>query len=243
MKRMVEMMQSDFVGSKVEIDEIYDDGILARTEGVVMLAGSERFLRQHGVSVNATTDFKDVDENNEILYISIDGKLAARYYLKYKADTEFIKLVNALGACGISVGIRTRNPGISSDIIARRCPELKYKVYTIKTPAKDESEQSLTKSTTDSGLVAAGKALSLAYPLLACRDLKTYYKIDMIIRIVSAALGVAGVIANAIMANSADLNVLSVLLYQCFWFLPTALFGIFHFKHRSKKKKFKIVYR
>ena len=65
----------------------------------------------------------------------------------------------------------------------------------------------------------------------------------MFIRIISAALGVAGVILNAIMANSADLNVLSVLLYQSFWFLPTILFGIFHFKHRSKKKKFKIVYR
>ena len=243
MKRMVEMMQSDFVGSKVEIDEIFDDGISARTEGVVMLAGSDRFLKQHGVAVNTTTDFKDVDENNEILYISIDGKLAARYYLKYKADTEFIKLVNALGARGISVGIRTRNPGINSDIIARRCPELKYKVYTIKTPAKDENEQNLSRATTDSGLVAAGKALSLAYPLLACRDIKTYYKIDMFIRIISAALGVTGVVLNAIMANSADLNVLSVLLYQSFWFLPTILFGIFHFKHRSKKKKFKIVYR
>ena len=243
MKRMVEMMQSDFAGSEVEINEIFDDGISARTEGVEMLAGSAQFLRQHGVEVDERTDFKDVDEDNEVLYVSIDGKLAARYYLKYKPDMEFIKLVNALGARGISVGIRTRNPGINSDIIARRCPELRYKVYTIKTPAKNENELELKRVTTDSGIVASGKALSLAYPLLACCDLKRYYKVDMFIRIISAVLGTAVVIANAITSGSSDLNVLTALLYQCFWLLPTALFGLFHFKHRSKKKKFKIVYR
>ena len=243
MKRMVEAMQSDFVGSEVEIDEIFDDGISAYTSGVKMLAGSAQFLVQHGVAVDENTDFKDVDETNEVLYVSIDGKLAARYYLKYKADTEFIKLVNALGARGISVGIKTRNPGINSDIIARRCPELKYKVYTIKTPAKDESEQNLSKVTTDSGIVAAGKASSLAYPLLACCDLKKYYKFDMILRIASATLGAATVVANAITSGSAELSIISALLYQCVWMLPSILFGIFHFKHRSKKKKFKIVYR
>ena len=243
MKRMVEMMQGDFVGSAVLIDEIFDDGIAAHTEDAKMLAGSAQFLIQHGVAVDEETDFKDVDETNEVLYVSIDGKLAARYYLKYKADAEFIKLVNALGARGISVGIRTRNPGINSDIIARRCPELRYKVYTIKAPSKDENEQNLRRSTTDSGIVAAGKASSLAYPLLACCDLKKYYKVDMIVRIVSAALGAATVIANAITAGSANIGIISALLYQCVWMAPSLLFGILHFKHRSKKKKFKIVYR
>ena len=243
MKRMVEMMQSDFIGSTVEIDEIFDDGISATAGEVKMLAGSAQFLIQHGIAVDEATDFKDVDENNEVLYVSIDGKLAARYYLKYKADPEFIKLVNALGSRGISVGIRTRNPGINSDIIARRCPELKYKVYTIKTPAKDEGEQNFVRNTTDSGIVAAGKASGLAYPLLACCDLKKYYKVDMIMRIVSAVLGAAAVIANAIMAGSADMGIISALLYQCVWMIPSFLFGILHFKHRSKKKKFKIVYR
>ena len=243
MKRMVEMMQGDFVGSAVLIDEIFDDGIAAHTEDAKMLAGSAQFLIQHGVAVDEETDFKDVDETNEVLYVSIDGKLAARYYLKYKADAEFIKLVNALGARGISVGIRTRNPGINSDIIARRCPELRYKVYTIKAPSKDENEQNLRRSTTDSGIVAAGKASSLAYPLLACCDLKKYYKVDMIVRIVSAALGAATVIANAITAGSANIGIISALLYQCVWMAPSLLFGMLHFKHRSKKKKFKIVYR
>ena len=91
--------------------------------------------------------------------------------------------------------------------------------------------------------MAAGKALGLAYPLLACCDLKKYYKVDMIIRIVSAVLGAAAVIANAIMAGSADMDIISALLYQCVWMIPSFLFGILHFKHRSKKKKFKIVYR
>ena len=242
MKKMVEVMQGDFAGSEAEIDEVFDDGVSMVAEGARMLAGSAQFLRQHGIEVDEATDFMDVDESNEVLYVSIDGKLAARYYLKYKPETEFIKLANALGARGISVGIRTRNPGINSDIIARRCPEMRYKVYTIKSRDRFENDTAV-KSTTDSGLVATGSELSLAYPLLAACDLKKYYKVDRYVRIVSAALGVVAIIINAILGSAENVSALNVVAHQLLWCLPTLLFGLFHFKHRSKRKKFKIVYR
>lgn len=243
MKRMVEVMQADFVGDDVYIDEVFDDGISAIAADARMLAGSPQFLRQHGVEVDEQNDFNDVDDTNEVLYISIDGKLAARYYLKYKADMEFVKLVNALGNRGISVGIRTRNPSINSDIIARRCPEMKYKVYTIKGASANEGAGEAYGGVTDSGLVATGKALSLAYPLLACCDLKKYYKVDMFIRIASAVVGGIFVVATAIMGRTLNISIFNILIYQLVWLLPSLLFGLLHFKHRSKRKKNKIVYR
>ena len=244
MKRMVEVMQGDFRSAEVKIDEIFDDGISAIADGSIMLAGSAQFLVQHGVAVDCTDDdFSDADASNEVLYVSIDGKLAARYYLKYKADMEFIKLVNELGARGISVGIRTRNPGINSDIIARRCPEMKYKVYTIKSQMQTDVESQQGKKTTDSGIVAVEKTASLAYPLLACCDLKKYYKIDKVVRIASAAIGALVVAVHVILGAQQLLSPFVVLIYQAFWFLPTVLFGIIHFRHRSKRKKIKILHR
>ena len=243
MKRMVEVMHSGISDSNVVIDEIFDDGISARADGVEMLAGSAQFLRNHGVEVETVNSFKDNDGSNEVLYVSIDGKLAARYYLKYKADPEFIKLVNELGARGVSVGIRTVNPAVNSDIIARRCQGLRYKIYTIKAPVKTKDEAEMRRATTDSGIVALGRSLCLAYPLLACCDIKTYYKVDMFVRIASAAIGSLAVIINATTAGGTEGALLMTLLYQVAWFLPTVLFGVLHFNHRSKKKKFKIVYR
>ena len=242
MKTMVESMQSDFVGAEVALNEVFDDGISAVADGASMLAGSAQFLRQHGVEVDESVDFNDVDESNEVLYVAIDGRLAARYYLKYKADTEFIKLVNALGDRGVSVGLKTRNPAINSDIIARRCPELKYKVYTIKgqTANRDGGD---SQSVTDSGLVANGKASSLIYPLLVCCDLKKYYTVDMFIRFVSMAVAVMLITAGAILGVTSQFDVVTVMAYQLLWFLPSILFGIFHFKHHSKRKKFRIIYR
>ena len=243
MRRMVEVMQSGVSDSNVVIDEIFDDGISARADGVEMLAGSAQFLRNHGVEVEPINSFKDNDGANEVLYVSIDGKLAARYYLKYKADPEFIKLVNELGARGVSVGIRTVNPAVNSDIIARRCQGLRYKIYTIKAPAKTKDEAEMRRSTTDSGIVALGRSLCLAYPLLACCDIKRYYKVDMFIRIASAAMGALAVIINAATSGGTEAGLLMTLLYQAVWLLPTVLFGVLHFNHRSKKKRFKIVYR
>ena len=242
MRTMVESMQSDFVGKDVSVREVFDDGISAVADGSDMLAGSAQFLRQHGVDVDESVDFNDVDESNEVLYVSIDGRLAARYYLKYKADVEFIKLVNALGARGISVGIKTRNPAINSDIIARRCPELKYKVYTIKSQTAI-GDADACQTVTDSGLVANGKASSLIYPLLVCCDLKKYYKVDMFIRFASTAVAAVMISVGAILGITNHINAVLVMAYQLFWFLPPILFGFFHFKHHSKRKKFRIVYR
>ncbi len=241
MKRMVEVMQGDFIDAEVKINEVFDDGVSATADGAEMLAGSARFLRQHGVEVNEKNDFKDVDETNEVLYVSIGGKVAARYYLKYRPDPEFVKLVNALGARGISVGVKTVNPGINSEIIARRCPDLRYKVYTIKSGGgrKDATAQSIT----DSGIVATEKPKQLIYPLLAAFDLKRYYKVDMILRIILASVSaiVSGVLAFGV--GTDNVSPLAVILCQVICLLPATLYGLVHFRHRAKRKRIRIIYK
>ena len=160
------------------INGVFDDGISATVDGSEMLAGSAEFLALHGIKVNAKRDARDSDESNGVLYVSIDGKLAARYYIKYRPDRDFVRMVNMLGDIGVAVGIRTGNPSVNSDIIAKRCPEMRYKVYTIKSRTAVMEDIDSDRETTESGLYAKNKAVFLSAPLAAVKGLKKIYRND-----------------------------------------------------------------
>lgn len=223
LRRMVETSGETEENGRVEIVSIFDDGISAVVNSEEMLVGSARFLEFNNITVNASTDYRDADESNEILYVAISGKLAARYYIKYQADPDFVDAVNMLGAKGISVGIRTRNPSVNSKIIAKRCPEMKYKVYTIKSVSDDEKDLASHKASTDSGIISHGKAARLARPLVMAIMLKKYYKIDTYIRCASAAIGIVWIMTFAAMGRIGELSSLTAALYQLVWLVPCAI--------------------
>lgn len=235
LSRMVEAQDAQDRDGVI-ITGIFDDGISAEVDGAQMLAGSARFLEINGISTSATRDHRDADSSNEILYIVIDGKLAARYYIKYLPDPDFVEAVNLLGDKGISVGIRTRNPGVNSRIIEKRCPEMKYKVYTVRSVADDEKDLTSHKSVTESAIVAHGKASRLAQPLVAAISLKKCYKADMYVRIASAIVGALAVIAFAIMGRVGDLGAFWAVIYQLIWLAPSGLALALMMKKKSKDK-------
>ena len=236
LSRMVETRESGDDGEGVTITGIFDDGVSADVDSVKMLAGSARFLEINGVETSAVRDHRDADTSNEILYIAIDGKLSARYYIKYLPDPDFVETVNLLGDRGISVGIRTRNPGVNSRIIEKRCPEMKYKVYTVRSVADSEKDLNSYKSVTESEMVAHGKACRLVYPLIAALALKKCYKADMYVRIISAIVGVFTVIAFVGMGRVGDIGAFWAVAYQLIWLVPSAFAMLLMMKKKGKDR-------
>ncbi|MCI6501846.1 MAG: hypothetical protein MSA49_01245 [Clostridia bacterium] len=231
--RMVEAAGVKPEGAPAEIHGVFDNGISAFVDGSEMLAGSARFLELHGVELLTSEDERDVSEDNEILYIAIDGELAARYYLQYRPAPDFVKAVNLLGNRGIAVGIRTKNPAINSDIVARRCPRMQYKIYTIKSFATSEADLTSYKTRSDSSLCAIGRATELAYPLMAALDIKKYYKADRYIRVISTVVGALVAVSFALFGLLDQFNAVQMAIYQAAWTLPTLAYSFLKFsKHR-----------
>lgn len=228
--RLVELPRERDVMAEVRINGVFDDGISATVDGDEMMAGSARFLSLHGISLPSDRDERDSDRSNEVLYISIGGAVAARYYIKYRPDRDFVKVLNRLGDGGVAVGIRTRNPGVNADIIARRCPDLKYRVYTIKSSSRGEDDLSSRRANTESGLFARGKAIYLAYPLLAAKKIRRIYRADRYVRIVSTVIGGATVVLLAMFGMLHEFNSLQAALYQLAWLIPTVAVSLISFK-------------
>jgi hypothetical protein len=235
MKKLVELSDT-FDGDDVIINDIFDDGISATVESSEILAGSARFLEINGVDPSSASDYRDADGNNEVLYIAIDGSLAARYYIKYLPDPDFVKAVNKLGDKRIAVGIKTCNPGINSNIILRRCPEMKYKIYAIKSGYDCADEIDSHRALTDGDLISAKKSVFLAYPLLACLALKKYYKSDVVFRWIGAAIGALTAVCIALAGRGLDINSLGISIYQLLWFVPSAVAALIDFRRDGIEK-------
>ena len=229
MKKLVEIPDASD-GDDVIIKDIFDDGVSATVESSEMLVGSARFLEINGVDPTATSDYRDADGNNEVLYVAINGSLAARYYIKYLPDPDFVKAVNKLGDKRIAVGIKTCNPGINSNIILRRCPEMKYKIYAIKSGYDSADELESHRVLTDGDLISVKKSVFLAYPLLACLALKKYYKSDAVFRWVSAAVGALVALCIALAGRGLDINSLGIAIYQLLWFAPSLAAALIDFR-------------
>jgi hypothetical protein len=230
--RTVRLDEREYRYGDVEITGIFDDGIMATVDGSEMLAGSARFLELYGVPVSASSDEKDVDPTNGILYVSIDGRLAARYYIKYRPERDFVRMVNILGEMGVSVGVRTHNPAINTDVIAARCPELRYKVYAVKTGSGEKDDLISEREETHSGICGNGRAVSLSAPFIAAKRLKKIYSLDKILRIAAASAGGAFVIIMSLLGFVREFNSVQSTLYQLAWLIPSAILAVLAFCRR-----------
>jgi hypothetical protein len=161
-----------------------------------------------------------------VLYVSIDGRLAARFYINYRPDKDFVKAVNMLGDMGVAVGVRSHNPAINSDTIAARCPMLRYKVYAIKTGSGEEDDLSSKRETTESGICANRKAACLSIPFIAARRIKKIYEVDKKLRIVAAAAGGLFVILMWLFGMIHEFNSVWAAIYQLAWMIPTAILSL-----------------
>ena len=141
-------------------------------------------MTAQGIEVGAERD--DV-EDVSVMYTACDGVLCAKMYIKYQIDEEFVKTAISSNKNGLIIGIRTFDPNISNDLLAKITGFEKHDVRVIKLSNPKEVPTHTPKK--DARIVSKGRSSALLKAIPVCKRISTIRKVIKALKIVASVLG------------------------------------------------------
>ena len=206
-----------------ELLEIRKNGVDASVDGSQVLVGSAAFLRSLGYRPPVAEGDEALEYQNQIniMYIAIDGALAAKIYVEYRLDAEFEDMVRALYRSGMCIGIRTLDPNIDDVMLDRRIKLSKYPVRVLKCQKAEELGK--TEERMQAGVVSRKSVKSLLHTLTYCDKVLQITRLNLVVGLISMIAGLAITTLMFVFGNSASVSPIWLALYQLFWLIPTAV--------------------
>ena len=91
---------------------------MEQPERVVLVGTGEYMLENEFVPVEDNIDETFTGSMGSIMYMAIDGTLAAKFYIKYSVNSEFEKTLRAFYDAGVCVAVKTLDPCVTTELVS-----------------------------------------------------------------------------------------------------------------------------
>lgn len=202
--------------------ECANDGLCIAMEGRNYFLGKKSYMRRYRLECPAD-DGDDAYErtNGSIMYVVVNDKLAAKLYIKYTVNPLFDTLLKEMYKANLCVGIKTLDPNINNDLIARAISFRKCPISVLRSSSPQEVAGQVP--TIDSGIVCSSSLHSFLTMFALCDKTRHITKSNFIISTVSVFLSFAAVAFLAITGDVGAITSLHAVAFQLFWLLPVWL--------------------
>ena len=208
----------------VELIKIHSDGIEALVDGKSsILIGNSAFMKNKGFKPKQTDEDDQRVENGEtsILYMAIDGILCAKFYMKYNITKRFETFVNEMYENATTVGIRTLDPGVSEEMIARIRKD-KETIISVVRPTVNDLVPIGRRS--DSGIITAKNSHMIARILALCGRVKRINHLCALLRIGSMVLSLVAVCVLLFTGLLTRIPAALIVIYHLLWLIPSSVY-------------------
>ena len=206
---------------QVKIRETEPDGICAVVDGRNIVIGTPEYMDRQCFTTSFEKDDEDYRGLSEkrIFYLACDEVIIAKFYVQYAMSADFNDIIRYFSAAGINISIRTADPCLDDGVIygAQRRKK-KFTVKVVKGCLPEPMQQSI--SAKKAGIISYGSSKELAIALLLGKKLESVKRVNLILKIVSAILGVAVMTLVLFSGKAPGMFSAFLVLYQLFWLLP-----------------------
>lgn len=205
----------------VEIMDISQDGIEAVISGKHIFYGKASYLHKNNFEPVYEEDDQRIELSGEacISYLVCNDEVAAKVYVHYGIDPDFIAISKQLFHAGMCIGIKSFDPNIDDSLLGRYINLSKYAVKVLK--CRYLSDKTTTEERSDSGIVSKKSPKSLLKTLALCDKVNSVTKLSMFVKAMAILLAF-GISIFTLMKGSGfgDFGGLYIAAYQLFWMIP-----------------------
>ena len=206
----------------------YEDGkgISGWVSGHRVLIGNRALLEEHHITP-PSRDFekKNLVDDKQILYLASGGQLVSMFPLTYKTDRRRTVELCRLEDNGVSFLVRTCDPNITPELIAR-CFQLdKGSINVLPTRLGDVYVRAgeNTKAPATAWMATKGRPTALMRLLTVCIRQRGNISLAVALQYVAVILGFTLVAFLSCFSGLPKLSTLFLLLYELFWGLAIVI--------------------
>ena len=201
----------------VELVNCLDDGIEALVDGKRILVGKASFLAKYNIFAR---DDESDDKKYNHMYIAEDNFLSAKFYIKYSLDVDFENVIARMAGCGICAVLKTYDPNIDNELLARHIDTSKYPIRVVKLGVDDKSAE--VADAISSGVVSISGAKSTVDATVTAERLYNIRSSTNSVKILALIIGVILSVFVTVFKISPFHSGI-IVLYQLLWMIPTLI--------------------
>ena len=203
-------------------DWTYEDrqGIVGRVDGKTICIGNRSLLINRRMQVPAREEESQyASGGQQVVYIGVDGQVAALLVLTYGADRRRKNELQRLEDSGVSVIVRTTDPNVTAQLVSRLFGVDTASVGILDARLGDEYKKLVEKPIprADAAVATKGRMESLLSVLSACVEEKRTVHMVVAVQTAAVVLGFVLVAFLACFGATGQLSSLILFLFQLFW--------------------------
>ena len=214
---------------------IEDNGVSGVLEGNKICAGTEEYMRAHGIAI-PEDDYRTnplSTDSTKVMYGAEDGEVYVKFFIRYSFSEEFTMLLPELKDKKIVPLIYTRDPNITTDLL--KILTLGEDIIRVMKKYTPRSSEEKTYRRIDSGIVTHGDKNSAVNMVLLAKRYAAFQSslasTELISMIVGAVLAVVLAIGDMLVLPTTLLA-----LWQVVWCVVLCIRSKRYFRHRSDRE-------
>lgn len=205
------------LSAEVRLLRAEEGGIIASVDGHEVCVGRGEYMLSRGIRMY----YDPEDEQSllggkiNIMYAAEDGRLVAKFYVRYKMDEDFERDVEELHKRGIRAIIRTYDPNITEGLVAGISYTERFDVRVVRKTVDQQNDFAADRL--NSGIVCKTSCRDILRTLFACRRMCQVIRIGENCNLLVACFGM--LLSLLLCSFGVIFSVPSVFLalYQLLW--------------------------
>lgn len=185
-----------------------------------VLVGNRDLLVHHNVET-PDKDLEDKYKSNgrNVIYLAIEGKIAAMFVVVYKANQETARYMRELEKDGITIFFRTSDANITEKFLEREF-QLPANVVKIINPVAGDmfsKVKSRRAERSDAKIIHDGGIKTMLAALHGTFVINSFVNSSRLIQLIASVIGAVIMALFTFMSAVAQIGVLQIILYQIIW--------------------------
>ena len=185
-----------------------------------VLVGNRELLMHHNVEIpDKELEDKYRSSGKNVIYLALEGKIAAMFVVTYKADEETAKYMRHLEKDGITIFFRTSDANINEEFLENEFG-LPSDVIKIINPVAGEMFTKVKNEAherSDAKIIHNGSVITMLKAIHSALGINSFINISRVVQLVSAFLGVVLVVLLAFLSGLSQVGVWQIIIYQTMW--------------------------
>ena len=184
------------------------------------LVGNRDLLVHHNVETpdrELEEKYKQMGKN--VIYLAIEGKIAAMFIVVYKANQETAKYIRELEKDGLTIFFRTSDANITERFLEHEfgLPENVVKIINPVAGDMFTKISSTEKDRTDAKIIHDGTTRTMISALHGAFVINSFVNSSKLIQLIASIIGVIIVALLTFLSGLSQIGVWQILMYQAVW--------------------------
>ncbi len=185
-----------------------------------VLVGNRDLLIKHNVDVQSKEEEAGYTKNgNKVLYLAVEGKVAAMFIVGYFANEKTAKYMRFLEKSGVNILVRTTDANVTEELVEQRFGLPKNFIKVIN-PVAGVMLRELRLSEVETEpcrILANGKLNSFLHAICNALMIKERSKIAVLLQYIGVGIGVLLMAMFSFLSSVEQAGVIQIVLFEVLW--------------------------